>query len=247
MLGHWRVEGDQYRSVVSIGVENRGITYNRLFPFHISHIEMVGAGILPVSRYNKKLYFLLGRENIYERSSPGWADFGGGVEPNQSIWKSAVREAHEESTGMLGTESDIDHQARLDGGVFPITVGTYHTHLMYMPYDPMLPDRYQTNHDLLWTALDSRKLQSSRLFEKDRIQWFTAAELKKKRRTFRVFFRPIIDVILKQAGEIESYVRRAERRCGGQTTRKRKCAVTPWMKKTRKRAVSKQAAVPVAS
>ena len=78
---------------------------------------MVGAGILPVGVYKNKLYFLFGRENKYERSSPGWADFGGGVDKNDSIWKSAVREAREETIGLLGTEHAIDIDARKAGGI----------------------------------------------------------------------------------------------------------------------------------
>lgn len=173
---------------------------------------MVGSGILPVALHNQKLYFLFGRENIYERSSPGWADFGGGVEKGQSIWKSAVREAHEEATGMLGDEVALDNQARASGGVYPITVGTYHTHLMRVPYDPFLPERYQFNHDLLWDKLDARVLQSSRVFEKDKIQWFTLTDLRKQRNQFRVFFRPIIDEILTKAKTIRTFARRATRK-----------------------------------
>ena len=53
---------------------------------------MVGAGILPVSIYNKKVYFLFGKENKFEDFAPGWADFGGGQDNQESFLEIAIRE-----------------------------------------------------------------------------------------------------------------------------------------------------------
>ena len=37
----------------------------------------MGAGILPTTIHNGKLYFLFGKEGKYEDSAPGFSDFGG--------------------------------------------------------------------------------------------------------------------------------------------------------------------------
>ncbi len=39
----------------------------------------MGAGILPTTIHNGKLYFLFGKEGKYEDSAPGFSDFGGGT------------------------------------------------------------------------------------------------------------------------------------------------------------------------
>ena len=44
----------------------------------------MGAGILPTTIHNNKLYFLFGKENPLEDSSKGWSDFGGGIEKDCS-------------------------------------------------------------------------------------------------------------------------------------------------------------------
>ena len=40
----------------------------------------MGAGILPTTIHNDKLYFLFGKENQYEDSAEGFSDFGGGTD-----------------------------------------------------------------------------------------------------------------------------------------------------------------------
>lgn len=67
----------------------------------------MGAGILPTTIHNNKLYFLFGKENKYEDSAPGFSDFGGGTDSNESLFDTAVREAGEELTGFLGNDTDI--------------------------------------------------------------------------------------------------------------------------------------------
>ena len=45
---------------------------------------MVGAGLLPAARHKGVIYLLFGRENELN-DTPGWADFGGGTKPNETI------------------------------------------------------------------------------------------------------------------------------------------------------------------
>ena len=62
----------------------------------------MGGGILPVSKHNGKLYFLFGKEAFDDSGETGWADFGGGKEPeDNSVFETAVREGAEELNGFL--------------------------------------------------------------------------------------------------------------------------------------------------
>ena len=66
----------------------------------------MGAGILPTTIYNGKLYFLFGKENKYA-DSPGWSDFGGGTDNNETFRETALREGSEELIGFLGDKHEI--------------------------------------------------------------------------------------------------------------------------------------------
>ena len=63
-----------------------------------------GAGILPYTIKNNKLYFLLG-----ENEHKGWKDFGGTRDNNESIINTAKREFMEETLGSILTENELKH------------------------------------------------------------------------------------------------------------------------------------------
>ena len=67
----------------------------------------MGAGILPTTIHNGKLYFLFGKEGKYEDTAPGFSDFGGGTDNKETFISTAVRESGEEFTGFLGNSNDI--------------------------------------------------------------------------------------------------------------------------------------------
>ena len=56
----------------------------------------MGGGILPATIHEGKLYFLFGKEGKYEDTAPGFSDFGGGTDNNESLIKTATREGGEE-------------------------------------------------------------------------------------------------------------------------------------------------------
>ena len=66
----------------------------------------MGAGILPTCIHNGNLYFLFGKENKYN-DTPGWSDFGGGTDKNESYLDTAIREGTEELTGFLGLKKEL--------------------------------------------------------------------------------------------------------------------------------------------
>ena len=59
----------------------------------------MGASILPVTIHKGKLYFLFGKERAIDEN-PGWSDFGGGTDNNETYLQTAVREGGEELTGI---------------------------------------------------------------------------------------------------------------------------------------------------
>ena len=73
--------------------------------YYLYNIYM-GAGILPTTIHNNKLYFLFGKENKYA-DTPGWSDIGGGTDNDETFMQTAMREGAEELTGFLGMENDI--------------------------------------------------------------------------------------------------------------------------------------------
>jgi ADP-ribose pyrophosphatase YjhB (NUDIX family) len=68
---------------------------------------MPGAGILPVAVYKNKIYFLFGKENKHN-DTPGWCDFGGGIERGETFVETSLRELEEETCGFISKEEIID-------------------------------------------------------------------------------------------------------------------------------------------
>jgi len=163
---------------------------------------MVAASILPITIHNGELLFLFGKENDMENSAPGWSDFGGAVEKNESIYKAALREGSEELTGFLGNDKDLAQLIKNNGGFYKIKHNTYYSHLFFLNYDENLPYYYNKNHQFIWNRItDHKMLSNTRIFEKIEIDWFSIDDLKNRREEFRHFYRNVIDTIL---GDIEN-------------------------------------------
>jgi hypothetical protein len=165
---------------------------------------MVGSSILPACIHKGKLYFLFGRENSLA-DTPGWSDFGGGVDPGENIYQSACREGGEELTGFLGGPSDVNKllkkHLRLKS-----REGEYYIHVFNMPYSDELVTYYNNNHTYLWQRMNKRMLNNTKMFEKIEIQWFSLSQLRKKRNSFRNFYRKIVDMLLDEAPKIKAFL-----------------------------------------
>ena len=94
---------------------------------------MVAGSILPITVHNGKVYFLFGKENALA-DTPGFSDFGGGVEKDEDPYITALREGGEELTGFLGDSESIQKHIEKNGGFYKILHNTYHIHLIYMDY-----------------------------------------------------------------------------------------------------------------
>jgi 8-oxo-dGTP pyrophosphatase MutT (NUDIX family) len=167
---------------------------------------MVAASILPITIHNKKLYFLFGKENELEDSAKGWSDFGGRVDPGETIYQAALREGSEELTGFLGNKKELKSTIKKNGGFHKMSFDKYHVHLFYLPYDENLPLYYNQNHRFLWEHMDKNVLNETKLFEKIEIKWFSIDEMKSKRDEFRNFYQNFVDEFIKNETILKKFV-----------------------------------------
>jgi len=179
---------------------------------------MPGSSILPVAIHNNKLYFLFGKENSLEDSAPGFSDFGGGIEKNETPFETAIREGSEELTGFLGTPTDIKKHIEKTGGTYAFThtnaknsAQNYTVHIVKYEYDPILPIYYNNNHHFLWDRMNRKFLKSTKLFEKIEIEWFSEDELKSRMSEYRPFYREVVGTLLQKMKEIRKFITKKTR------------------------------------
>ena len=170
----------------------------------------MGAGILPTTIYKNKLYFLFGKENKYEDTAPGFSDFGGGTDNNETYMETAIREGCEELTGFLGTEQDVKKMLERNG-TYNIDNKTphgsiYRIHIFPMNYDPKLPFYYNNNQLFLQKRLDPQVIKKTKIFEKEEIRWICIDEIRKMKSQFRFFFKPIVDRIYNEKEQIKQFI-----------------------------------------
>jgi 8-oxo-dGTP pyrophosphatase MutT (NUDIX family) len=176
----------------------------------------MGAGILPTTIHNGKLYFLFGKEGKYEDSAPGFSDFGGGTDNSESFLETAVREAGEEFTGFLGNDADIRKMLKAHGtyNIDHKTDGhkTYRMHIFPFKYNEWLPFYYNNNQRFLQKRLPENVFKTTKIFEKAEIRWVCVDDLKKMRSQFRSYFQNIVDMMLNQKDSIKSFINGGNRK-----------------------------------
>jgi len=184
----------------------------------------MGAGILPTTIHNGKLYFLFGKEGKYEDSAPGFSDFGGGTDNNESFLETAIREAGEEFTGFLGNDADIRKMLRKHG---TYTIDhksdghqTYRMHIFPFQYNEWLPHYYNNNQRFLQKRLPPKVFKTTKIFEKAEIKWIPVNHLKKMRPQFRCYFQHIIDMMLNQQKSIRQFIEQSLHTTTKKTTRR---------------------------
>ena len=163
----------------------------------------MGAGILPVSVRNGKLYFLFGKENKYA-DTPGWSDFGGGTDGNETPQMTVIREAQEELTGFLGGPKEI--KALLSKCVHKMTIQTYTMFICPMAYNEWLPIYYNNNQRFLQTHLDQTVIKESKIFEKSEIKWVCESDLPKLKPQCRSYFQDTVQQLMTDLPKIRKLV-----------------------------------------
>lgn len=166
---------------------------------------MVGSSILPACVHKGIMYFLFGKENDLA-DTPGWSDFGGGVENGEDLFDAALREGGEELTGFLGGETELRALIKKHGGIYKKTVGSYNLHIFHYPHDENLPVYYNNNHRFLWNRMDKKMLNDTKMFEKIEIGWFSIEDMRKRRAQFRSFYQNIVDEIVRDEKNIRGFL-----------------------------------------
>lgn len=162
---------------------------------------MVGAGLLPAAVHKGVIYLLFGRENELN-DTPGWADFGGGTKPNETVLDAASREGSEELNGLLGSQSQLKKVA-VRRKIAELKFHEYTTIVFKTDYDEKLEEYYSNNYRFFEKYLPgAKKNPHNGLLEKAEIKWFSFAELRKNRDKFRLFYRNMVDIILDHEDEI---------------------------------------------
>ena len=171
----------------------------------------MGAGILPTTIHEGKLYFLFGKENKYA-DTPGWADFGGGTDGKETFLQTAVREGGEELTGFLGTDAEL--RKMLKAGTYNLDSedGRFRIHIFPYKYNPYLPLFYNNNQRFLQKRLDPKVIKKTTIFEKGEIRWISEDELPKMRSDFRNYFQKIVDRIVKEKEKIRHFLEKSNKK-----------------------------------
>ena len=182
----------------------------------------MGAGILPAAIWNGKLYFLFGKENNLETSAPGYSDFGGGPENNETKLQTAIREIGEEMTGFMGTDREMAAHIRKFGFYQVDTAdGHYRTHIVPTTYDANIERYFNNTRKYIHTHLDKSIIKQTTIFEKEEIKWVCIDDLATMRPKFRRFYWEIVNQILSKQSEIRSLVGKKKK------TRNRRGAAAP--------------------
>ena len=142
--------------------------------------------MLPVAFNGGRAYFLFSREWIGARKDAGmWSDFGGKTEKGESQFRTAVREAHEESMGLMGDTEDIEELINTSK-IGEVDVGCYKTYLVEVEYDESVPRVFQQEFQKA-----PKKLVSARngLYEKDLAAWVRSDNVPRFAKNFRNWYR----------------------------------------------------------
>jgi 8-oxo-dGTP pyrophosphatase MutT (NUDIX family) len=177
----------------------------------------MGGSILPVTIHNGKIYFLFGKERDID-DNPGWSDFGGGTDANETYIQTAIREAGEELTGFLGDSKTIKKMLS-KYGTYNIDYNspghnTYRCHIFPVKSDnngifEYLPYYYNNNQRFLQKRLPTNVIRDTKIFEKVEIKWFSFDDIIKHHKQFRSFYQHIIHLILGNKSALESFVFKA--------------------------------------
>ena len=180
----------------------------------------MGGGFLPTAIHNGQLCFLFGKENKYA-TTPGYADFGGGTDNNESFMQTALREFTEETTGFFGSSNMLKEYSTKNPPYYidyiPPTkrYGTYRTFILPMEYNEEIVFHYNNNQKFLQKHLPAAVYKKEKFFEKAEMRWFSLDELKKKKSLFRPYYRDIIDLLVLHSANIAQVMKLSHARPHG--------------------------------
>ena len=165
----------------------------------------MGAGILPVSLHNNKLYFLLGLErDDYIADVRGYCDFGGASDNNENNQQTAIRECFEETNGILDSKENLTNKLT-SSLILKLSSKSYTIFLLPYEYSTILVNSYNSNYDCI-KEYHPEIVNNNCLFEKKRIQWFSEDDLQDQNIEYRNFFKKeFIPLIISNLDNIKSF------------------------------------------
>jgi len=168
---------------------------------------MTGAGLLPVAIHKKKLYFLFGRENQYN-DTPGWSDFGGGMEPGETVLETNLREIEEETCGFLSKEEIVKYIHQYGTIQFTMTSNRkkYITTIVKIPYDEKIVEYFNKSRATIEKYIP-KITKTSVIFEKDKLKWFTLDEMYNDIHKFRFFYQTMVQKLIHNYKDIERFAK----------------------------------------
>tara|TARA_Y100000389_G_C17449650_1_gene513874 strand:+ start:1255 stop:1734 length:480 start_codon:yes stop_codon:yes gene_type:complete len=157
------------------------------------------AGILPITYYKNKVYFLFGREtkDVNNKQAGQWSDFGGTREKGETLFQTAVREGYEETDGIFGDEQAIGRLIE-DYQIEVMNQGKYKIYMVMVPYKKELPKKFRLQYKKAKKENIKLITEHNGLYEKDMIRWFTIDSLKKNINEFRPWYRAVIRKLIKR-------------------------------------------------
>lgn len=157
----------------------------------------MGAGVLPIAKHKKKLYFLFSREWIHSDCDPGlWSDFGGTKENKETYKETAIRECFEESMGFIGSRYRIKQLITKYNIYFTNTNSNYRTYIVLIKYDKNLPQRFRRDFTTTLKSKPELVRNHNGLYEKDCLKWYTLEDIQENIHTFRPWYKDIIRQLL---------------------------------------------------
>lgn len=157
----------------------------------------MGAGILPIAYNGVSIILLLGQE-----SNGQWSDFGGSQNNKyETKFETAIREGHEELSGLLGNEYEISKKIK-SNFIQRINSDRYTTFAFKSEYDKNLPVYFNRNFNFVKNTTPYLiNIEHNGLYEKIQIKWFTPQEIYNLE--LRPFYKNIIFKILQNEKKIE--------------------------------------------
>lgn len=171
----------------------------------------MGAGFLPTTIYKGHLYFLFGKENMYA-TTPGYADFGGGTDNNESFLDTAIREFTEETTGFFGNKTQLKQYVKKKGTYIidyeqkSTKYKTYRTYILPIQYNEYIVEFYNNNHSFLKSKLPTNIYKNAKYLEKSELKWFSLNDIKKNNKVFRSYYKDILKMLIQEAPQIKEFV-----------------------------------------
>ena len=158
----------------------------------------MGGGILPAAIHKGKLYFLFSREYIHSKDDGGmWSDFGGSKDHNETYDQTAFREGWEESSGILGTKTDIKNLMKYKT-LKTITIRGYRVYIVLINYNKNLPKQFRKKFLNIEKNNPELIHKKNGLYEKDMLKWIEYSKLRSHYKYFRIWYRSIIKEILRK-------------------------------------------------